>query len=302
MNNYPERKSKVISLEEAASWIKDGMTLGLGGQHANNAPNAFAREIIRKGVKDLTLIPINTTGYQSDILIGAGCVKKIYCSYVGFDHVGGAPNYRRAAESGEIEVVDLEELGLLKALRAGKMGYSFYPLPPGIAACDNININPDYYRVVKCPFTGVDVVCVAPLRPEITVVHYHKCDKYGNSQEGGHMEDFIAAAADKVIVTTDEVVPVEDTKANWKSISLMGFQVDAVVEVPFGCHPADSHGAGYTQDEKHMREYLASAKKGPEAFKEEYLDKYVYGCKNHAEYMQKIGYERLFELKTGRFS
>jgi acyl CoA:acetate/3-ketoacid CoA transferase len=66
-NVMPKRKSKVITLEEAASWVKDGMILAIAGAHMNNSLNAFVREIVRRRVKDLTMIPSNTTGYQTDI-------------------------------------------------------------------------------------------------------------------------------------------------------------------------------------------------------------------------------------------
>ena len=78
---YKPRTGKVINLQEAASMVKDGMVLGMGGIHSHEAPSAFARELIRQGVKNLTIVPTNASGYQSDILIGAGCVKTIYNSY-----------------------------------------------------------------------------------------------------------------------------------------------------------------------------------------------------------------------------
>jgi glutaconate CoA-transferase, subunit A len=294
-----KRRSKVISLEEAASWVKDGTKLALTGGHAANAPNAFVRELVRRRVKDLTIIPSNATGYQTDILLGAGMVKKLYSSYVGFDYLGMAPNFRRLGEAGKLNVVDLCELGLLKALKAGQMGAAFYALPDGIKACENISLNPDWYRIVKDPYTGKDVVVVPPLRADIAVVHVYRCDPYGNAREGGFMDQFLISAADKVIVTTEEVVPVEDTQANYKEVTIFGNLVEAVVEVPYGAHPSECHGGGYAHDPEHYREYQKMAR--DEAGFNAYLDKYVYGCKNHAEYLEKIGMERLLKLRKGKF-
>jgi glutaconate CoA-transferase, subunit A len=294
-----KRRSKVISLEEAASWVKDGTTLSIGGVQLNNAPNAFVREVIKRRVKDLILVPTNGSGYQSDILIGAGCVKKIYSSYVGLDYLGMAPNFRRFAEAGQLDVVDLDELGLLKALKAGQMGAPFYVLPDGMMACDNVKINPDWYKIVDNPFTGKKSVAIPPLRTDIAVVHTYKCDLYGNAREGGFMDQFLVSAANKVIITTEEVVPVEDTQANYKEVNIFGNVVDAVVEVPFGAHPADCHGGGYRHDEKFLREYDKAGRQ-EDTFKA-WLEKYVYSCKNHAEYLEKIGFARILELKTGKY-
>lgn len=297
-----KRKSKVISLEEAASWVKDGMTLAIAGAHHNNAPNAFVREVIRRGVKDLTIIPSNATGYQIDILLGAGCVKKLYSSYVGLDYIGMAPNFRRLGQAGILNVVDLCELGLLRALKAGQMGAAFFALPDGMLAVDNVKLNPDWYKVIDDPFTGRKVVVVPPLRADIAVSHTYRCDAYGNAREGGYLDQFLVNAADKVIITTEEVVPLEDTMAHSREVTIFGNIVDAVVEVPYGAHPADCHGGGYKHDEEHLREYQ-KAGKDEATFKKEYLDKYVYGCKNHAEYLESIGgTAKLLKLRTNKYS
>jgi glutaconate CoA-transferase, subunit A len=138
-----KRKSKVIPLEEAASWVEDGMTVSISGQHINNRPNAAVWEMIRQGRKNLTIVPTDGGGYPIDMLIGANAVKKVYSSYIGLDYVGVAPNFRRYAEAVKLSIVDLDELGLLQAARAGQMGINSYPLPNGIMACDNVRINPD---------------------------------------------------------------------------------------------------------------------------------------------------------------
>ncbi len=44
-----KRRSKVVSMEEAAGMIKDGMMLGMGGFQCAEEPNAFSRELIRRG-------------------------------------------------------------------------------------------------------------------------------------------------------------------------------------------------------------------------------------------------------------
>ncbi|MDP2917308.1 MAG: CoA-transferase [Dehalococcoidia bacterium] len=123
------RKNKVVSLQEAANLVEDGMMLAIGGAAIRDAPNAFVRELIRKGVKDLTVVPTNSSGYHVDILIGAGCIKTLYTSYVGLDYIGAAPNFRRMAESGKLDVVEFDETGLLRALKAGGTGVAFYRCP-----------------------------------------------------------------------------------------------------------------------------------------------------------------------------
>ena len=289
-----KRRSKVVSLQEAASMVKDGIMLGMGGNHSHEAPCAFARELVRKGVKGLTLVPTNATGYQTDILLGAGCVKTLYMSYVGLDYIGVAPNFRKMSESGKLNVVEFDEMGLLRGLKAAAAGVAFFPLPDGFLGVDAWKVTPEFYKVINDPFTGKKVVVVPPIRPDITVIHTPKCDPYGNAREVGMIENLLHQASNKVIVTTDEIVPLEDTKAHYKEVTIFGKFVDAVVKVPYGAHPGQCSGQ-YQHDEEHLKEYQKAARDDV-SFKK-YLAEYVFACKTHEEYLEKIGIARLLTLK-----
>src|SRR5580698_10483447 len=96
MNN--ERRQRIIDEVEAAGWIESGMTVAIG----QPTPMALLRQIIRRGVKNLTIVD---AGFSLDMLIAAGCVRKVVSYYAGggFGNPVG-PSFRRAAERGEIEV------------------------------------------------------------------------------------------------------------------------------------------------------------------------------------------------------
>ena len=287
------RSSKVVSMEEAASRVKDGMMISIGGNHSHEAPSAFSRELVRRGVKDLILVPSNAAGYQVDILIGGGCVKTLYNSYCGLDYVGAAPNFRRYAESGKLDVLELDEMGLLRGLKASAAGVAFYPLPDGFLGVDCWKVSPEFYRVIEDPFTGRKVVVVPPIRPEICITHVPRCDVYGNAIEPGVLDDILHKAANHVILTTDEIVPLDYTRSHHTEVTILGKFVDAVVKVPYGAHPGQCSGH-YTHDAEHMREYQAAAK-DDSSFRR-YLDKYVYG-KSNEQYLEAVGVSRLLQLK-----
>jgi len=289
----PVRRSKLVGMEQAAAMVKDGTMISIGGNHSHEAPCAFARELVRRGVKDLTLVPSNAAGYQADILIGAGCVKTLYNSYCGLDYVGAAPNFRRFAESGRLDVLELDEMGLMRGLKASVAGVAFYPLPDGFLGVDVWKVSPDFYRVIEDPFTGKKVVVVPPIRPDICIVHVPKCDVYGNAIEPGVLDNVLHQAANRVIVTTDEIVPLEYTRAHHTEVTIMGKFVSAVVKVPYGAHPGQCTGQ-YTHDDQHMREYQAAGK-DDESFRK-YLEQYVLG-KTNEQYLESVGISRLLKLK-----
>ena len=279
-------------MEAAASLIKDGMTISIGGNHSHEAPCAFCRELVRRGVKDLTLVPSNAAGYQVDILLGGGCVKTLYNSYCGLDYLGAAPNFRRLTQSGALDVLELDEMGLMRGLKASAAGVAFYPLPDGFLGVDVWKASPDFYKIVEDPFTGKKVVVVPPIRAQVCISHVPKCDVYGNAIEPGVVDNVMHQAADKVIVTTDEIVPLDYTRAHHTEVTIMGKFVQAVVEVPYGAHPGQSSGR-YTHDEEHMREYQAAGK--DDASFRKYLEKYVFG-KTNEQYLEALGTARLQKL------
>jgi glutaconate CoA-transferase subunit A len=287
-----KKRSKLISLEEAASRVKDGMMISMSGVHSHEAPCAFARELVRRRVKNLTLVPSNAAGYHVDILIGAGCVSTLYNSYTGLDYLGAAPNFRRAAEGGKLNVVEFEEMGLMRGLKASAAGVAFFPLPDGFLGVDVWKANPEFYRIIEDPFTGKKVVVVPPIRPELCIVHVSKCDPYGNAIEVG-LPDGIHQAANRVIMTADEIVPLDYIQKRHTEVTILGQFVEAVVRVPYGAHPGQCAGL-YTDDEKHLREYQGAAK--DDASFKKYLETYVDGM-DQEQYLQKIGVGRLLELK-----
>jgi glutaconate CoA-transferase subunit A len=90
-----ERKEVILSEVEAGKLIHDGMTVAIGGFINSLHPMAIIRQIIRNQVKNLTLIGSANAGLDIDLLIGAGCVKKVVATYVGADLCIG-PRLKRA--------------------------------------------------------------------------------------------------------------------------------------------------------------------------------------------------------------
>jgi glutaconate CoA-transferase subunit A len=98
-------KEKLMTASEAARFVEDGSHLGVGAGMAMN-PMPVVREVIKKGVKGLTLTPVVTGGYVADLLIGAGCVETAQFPQIVMDEFGLAPNFRKWAERGELKYLE----------------------------------------------------------------------------------------------------------------------------------------------------------------------------------------------------
>ena len=118
-----KRKEVVKSIEEAVAQIKDGQTVAIGGFGADNHPMAIVREMIRTGKKNLTLVASATAGLEIDLLIGAGCVKKLYAPYVGQEmYCPIGHNFRKYAEVGRDRNHGDQRIPALCRLLRGRFG------------------------------------------------------------------------------------------------------------------------------------------------------------------------------------
>lgn len=98
--------SRLRSLAEAARLVPDGAILSLGGVLLNRVPAAFVRELCRQGRRGLTLVKPSPS-YDVDMLAAAGALRRVLLGMATFEsRFGPAANYRRAAEHGELEVVE----------------------------------------------------------------------------------------------------------------------------------------------------------------------------------------------------
>ena len=111
-------------------------------------------------------------------------------------------------------------------------------------------------REFTCPFTGEALCLVPALVPDVALIHVHRADAYGNAQIDGppHMDADLAAAADKVILTTERLVTSDEIAATADRTVIPHFLVDAVVEVPFGAFPHECHGL-YSAWFEHLADY-----------------------------------------------
>jgi glutaconate CoA-transferase subunit A len=233
---------------------------------------AIIREIVRQKKKDLTII--TATGViDVDLLIGAGCVKKVLASYVGFDAFGFAPNFQRAVQSGKIRMEEFSEFTLHTAIRGGRMGVPFLPVR-SLHRSDLLSINPSYKKM-RCPFSGEELIAVRSLSPDFAILHLQSSDEHGNIQmkktQGIDFEINLAKASKNVIVSVEEILPSE--MKNPSDTIINHFEVDRVLHIPQGASPCGFFPF-YHPDTRKIAEYIFSAS-SPRSF-ERYLKKYIY--------------------------
>jgi glutaconate CoA-transferase subunit A len=301
-SNYSERPSKVKTPAEALADLAAGATLALGGMTIHNEPAGLVRYLIKRSVSQLTLIPPPSAAYCVDLLIGVGAVKRIYAGHVSFEHMGLAPNFRQAGEAGTVDIVEANEALIVGGLLAAAQGVPAHPVQS--LAFGDIGKSSGLVKRYRDE-DGEELVAVKALKPDLALIHAQQADPFGNIRHLGatFADRIMARAARKAVVSVDELISPEQTrKEPWRT-TIPGYMVDAVVLLPWGAHPAASHGK-YNYDEDHLRHYLACARsrrkdKGSESWAD-YLQDYVYGPDDFSQYLERLGgEEKLSQLKEG---
>ena len=169
--------AQILSLSEAIQrFVHDGETVALEG-FTHLIPTAAAHELIRQNRRDLTLVRM-TPDLVYDLLIGAGCAKRLIFSWGGNPGVGSLHRLRDAVEKGwphKLEISEHSHAALANAYVAGASNLPFAVLR-GYQGSDLAKVNPDI-KFIDCPFTGEQLAAVPSVRPDVTVIHAQKADR-----------------------------------------------------------------------------------------------------------------------------
>jgi glutaconate CoA-transferase subunit A len=231
------------------------------------------------------------------MLIGAGLVKKVICPYVGFENYTGiGPNFRRAAEKNEIEIVEVEEGAALYGLKAAAHGLPFHPFQSNvIEGTDFPKKSPEFYKQVVSPFDNQTYFVVPPIKPDMAILHSQYADMSGNAVYlgAGSVDTLMAEASNRVILTCDDMVPLQWIQQEYVRTHVIGHFITEVVNEWAPTHPCSSHGV-YKHDSQHINLYIKHAKEGQDSFNE-YLEKFVLEPKSQRSYIKLIGGKRQLE-------
>ena len=288
-----KKMNKLLSLSEAIStFVNDGDIVYAAG-FTHLIPFAAGHEIIRQGKKNLTLARA-TPDLIYDMLVAAGCAGKVIFSYMGNPGVGSLRIVRSFIEQGKLEWDEYSHFGMITRLQAGASGLPFLPMnQTGATSLEEVNPN---IKRIPDPYGGKDVIVVPALNPDVAIVHVQRADANGNAHLWGIIgeQKEAAFAAKKVILTAEEIVDESIIRSDPNRTMIPGIVVSAVCHVPFACHP--SYAQGYYDRDNEF--YLAWDKVSESVESvNSWLDEWVFGAKDHSEYVQKLGEETLDRLK-----
>jgi glutaconate CoA-transferase subunit A len=292
-----ERNSVVLDEGALDGWFRDGMTVALGGLATACHAMVAVRHIVRRRLKNLTVVGSAVGGLDVDLLIAAGCVRKVICPYVGAEALASiGPCYRAAAERGEVDVWECDEGQYYTGLQAAAQMLPFLPCRGGVGTSFP-EVNPDL-KVFADPVRGETLLAVPAIEPDVAVLHAACADAYGNVQfvGTGYADRLLWRAATRTLVQIERVVSNEEIRRFPERTALLA---SAVLKAPYGAHPFSSPGF-YLEDRAHIAEYVeagrAYARSRDRAPIDAYLARYVDAAPRHVDYLETIGLRRLLTL------
>lgn len=236
----------VISAEKAASLVKNGDILMVGGFGMTGNPVNIVHELAKTQTKGLTYIANNVgePNMGGGRLLNNGQLKKMIGSFFTSNREAVL-----AAQEGRVEYELLPQGTLAEAIRAGGAGIGgFYTR----TSAGTLIAKERETKVLH----GKEQVFIEGIRGNVAFVRAWKADTAGNLQYRMTEQNFnraMATAADIVIAEVQEIVPVGELDPN--EIHTPGCFVDYLVERKLTLEDlgiSASVGSSKVVDEKRM--------------------------------------------------
>lgn len=210
-----------IKPEAAAEMIPDGATVLVGGFMAVGTPSRLIEALVRRGVRDLTLVANDTAmpGKGVGKLIAAGAVRRVIASHIGLN-----PETQAKMIAKEIEVELVPQGTLVERIRAGGVGLG------GVLTATGLGTLVEEGKPVV-EVDGARFLLEKPIRGDFALIAARQADYIGNLQYSLTAHNFnpiMALAADRVIAEPELIVPVGVIPPD--SVRTPGILVDYLLE------------------------------------------------------------------------
>jgi glutaconate CoA-transferase subunit A len=304
--------NKKITLQQAAEIVKNGSSLTFSGFTIWRRPFAIIFEIIRQQKRGLHLIEVNG-GPQTEFLVGAGCVDIWESCWVGHELYGKyGVNVSRKVGNKEIIVEDYSHAEMLFRFAAAAQGAPYAITQTSLGT--DIH-NPEFdmlgragkrdgkhfpkhkYIFAEDPFYDAgSVVLIPAAKVDVAILCVQQVGEEGTVRVGGqfYSDPEVARAADITIVMAEEIVPESYLRRNADHNTITSFEVDYILECPFGAHPTGMFGK-YDVDGDFIKNFYTNTRtqEGFDAFAKEW----IFGT-DHIGYLEKLGWERMLNLRA----
>jgi acetate CoA/acetoacetate CoA-transferase alpha subunit len=192
---------KAVSVEEAISLIPDGASIMIGGFMGVGTPERLLDELVRQRTSRLSVIANDAAmpGQGIGKLFDSGLIASLVASHIGLN-----PKAQTAMLANDVSIDLVPQGTLVERIRAGGVGLGGILTPTGVGTI----VERDKQRIAV---NGSTYLLETSLRSQFALVHAFLADHMGNLSYALTARNFnplMAMAADTVIVTAEQIVPV----------------------------------------------------------------------------------------------
>ena len=192
---------KAVSVADAIAVIPDGASIMIGGFMGVGTPERLLDELVRQRKSGLRVIANDATvpGQGIGKLFDGDLVASMVASHIGLN-----PKAQAAMLENGVNIDLVPQGTLAERIRAGGVGLGGILTPTGIGTI----VERDKQKI---EVNGASYLLETPLRAQFALVHAVLADHLGNLSYALTARNFnplMAMAADTVIVTADQIVPV----------------------------------------------------------------------------------------------
>lgn len=211
------------SVAEALAPLRDGARIMVGGFGLCGNAEALIDGVLRKGVRDLTLISNNAgnLGKGLNHWLEAGIVRRFIGSYIGTNEA-----LHRHMAAGTVEVEIVPQGTFVERIRAAGAGIPAFYTPTGVGT---VVAEGKEART----FGGKTYLLEEALHADLALVRARKADLFGNARFWRTARNFspaMAMAAASTLLECDELVPLGAIDPD--DVHLPGIFVHGIVHVP----------------------------------------------------------------------
>ncbi len=190
---------KIISMDAVGAFLKDGMTISIGGFMGCGNAHHIIEEILKTDVKNLTLICTDTArdDYGIGKLIDNRRITKLLAS-----HIGTNKETQRQVIEGFIDLELVPQGTLAERIRAAGAGLGGVLTQTGLGT--EVQDGKDIITV-----DGKDYILEKPIHIDLAFLKAYKADNAGNLIYNGATRNFnvpMAGAATVTIAEVEEIV------------------------------------------------------------------------------------------------
>lgn len=212
--------NKIVSVEEAIKNIHDGATIMISGFGGNGAPHTIIDALVKKNVRDLTLIcnDSGTKDFGAGRLFSNQQVKRVICSIIGPN-----PESVKQHSEGIIEVELYPQGSLAEMIRAGGYGLGGILTQTGLGTLIEEGKQ-------KVTIKGKEYLVEEALKAEFALIYASVGDTAGNCRYYGSAHAHapsMAAAANYTILEVGQLVELGGIEP--QDIHTQQVLIDAIV-------------------------------------------------------------------------